>query len=152
MKQQLADLVGVILERLESLADTPPSETGLRNWLTGEGYKKRDIDAAMRLVLPRAYVQHGATECSPGSVRQLSPYELHKFAPEVRDALARLELHELMDVFEREVLMERLNQLEGVVTMEDLDFALSSIMCMTRDVETQQTFFDVMEDNKDSYH
>lgn len=152
MKHQLAELVNVILQHIEESAEAPPSETGLRSLLAREGYKKRDIEAAMRLVMPRFHSEVKVVRSNPGSVRHLSPYERYKFSSEVRDALARLELYELLDPYERELLMERLTQLEGMVTMEDLDYALSTLTCMTRDVETQHTIFDVLEGGGESRH
>ena len=48
MKQALSELISVILQRLEEHPEAAPSESGMRKWLAGQGYAKRDIDAAMR--------------------------------------------------------------------------------------------------------
>lgn len=114
-----------------------------------QGYNKRDIEAAMKLVRPHVAA---APQRNPGSVRHLAFYEDLKLSRDARNALARLDLYELIDPYEREVLLERLLQYEGEVTLEDLDYVLTSVLCGSRDVETQQTIFGVFEGNPDTLH
>jgi uncharacterized protein Smg (DUF494 family) len=152
MKQHLAELVDVILRQIDNQAGSPPSERGMRTWLVRQGYNKRDIDAAIALVLSRLSVAPAVSERTPGAVRHLSHYEFCKLCPEARDALARLELYDLIDPYERELLLERLGQYEGEVTLDDLDYLLSWVMCTTRDVESQQTVYNVFEGRRDALH
>ena len=152
MKPQLAELVNVILSRIEEHSDSPPSETGLRSWLAGQGYSPRDIDAAMGLVWPR-FLDHNFTpERSPGAVRQLSGFEAYKLTNEARDALVRLDMYELIEPFEREMLLDRLGQFEVEVTLEDMDYLLSWVIASTRDVESQQTTYNVFEGQRNTVH
>ncbi len=145
MKQTVAELVDVILRRLDERPGTPPTEGGMRNWLAGQGYNKRDIDKAIDVVRPHLAQTSHLVKQIPGSVRHLSGFEANKLAPEARDALARLDVYELMNPLEREMLMERIVQSEGEVGMEELDYLVSWILCSTRDVESQQTVLDVFE-------
>jgi len=105
MKVHLAELVDVILSQLEENPDVSPSEKHLRSWLTGQGYAKTDIDAALRVVMPALAQVSIPQHRSPGNVRHLSPFEASKMTPEARAALARLELYELRDPSERELLL-----------------------------------------------
>lgn len=151
MKQTLDQLVSVILREIKEHPELGASEKGIRTWLVGQGYKKRDIDAAIKLVRPLTMAPLHAQR-SPGAVRHLLPLEAYKLSIEARDALVRLELYELITPYERELLLERLSQIEGEVKMDDLDYLLSWLMCSTRDVESQQTIFNVFEGNRDSLH
>ncbi len=148
MKAQLAELVNVILSELEAHPDAAASETRMRRWLTRQGYSKRDIDAAIKLVWPRISVPVGVEPRTLGVVRHLSSFESCKLSREARDSLARLEMYELIDPGELEMLLERLGQFEGEVGMEDLDYLLSWVLGSTRDVESQQTIYGVFEDNR----
>ena len=152
MKQILLELVDVILRRIQNHPRGLPSETGIRSWLSRQGYAKRDIDAAMQLVRPRFQSGPHVREHGPGQVRQLSAYERFKLTPEARDGLARLELYELIDPLEREMILERLDQFEGEVGLEELDYLVSWVICGTRELEFQHTVFNVMEGGKRTLH
>jgi len=147
MKAAIAELVSVILQHLEEGAGKAPSEQGVRLWLTKKGYNKRDIDAALALVAPRFARPITHAKHSPAAVRHLSSYEACKLSAEARDALVRIELYELIEPHERELLLERLGQFEGEVSMDDLDYLLSWLLYSTRDVESQQTIYSVFEAN-----
>ena len=88
----------------------------------------------------------------PSIIRHLSSYESYKLSAPARSALARLELFNLVEPYEREMIMERLGQFEGEVSMEDLDYLLSWMMSATRDVESQQTIFEVFEGTSYTLH
>ena len=66
MKQSLIELVDVILRRIQEQPERAKSESGLRKWLAGQGYKKRDIDAAMKLVGARIAPEQMAHQSQPG--------------------------------------------------------------------------------------
>lgn len=152
MKQALSELINVILQRLEEHPETNPSEHGMRSWLVGQGYKKRDIDAAMRLVGAGLIAEQAGGSRSPGSVRHLSSVENHKLTQEARNALARLDLYDVIEPYERELIMDRVAQMEGTVTMEELDYLLSWLIMGTRDVESQQTVYQVFEGGSGTIH
>lgn len=152
MKQVLSELINVILQRLEEHPESPPTELGMRKWLAGQGYNKRDIDAAMRLVGADLPADQAEGRGRPGLVRHLSGVEAHKLSREARDALARLELYDLIDPFEREMILDRVSQMEGTVTLEDLDYLMSWFLMGTRDVETQQTLYQVLEGSGGTLH
>lgn len=152
MKQALSELINVILQRLEEHPEVAPSDSGMRKWLAGQGYNKRDIDAAMRLVGAELAAEKTLGGRSAGGVRHLSPIETHKMTRDAREALARLDLYELIDPYEREMILERVVQTEGVVTMEELEYLLSWILMGSRDVESQQTIFQVFEGGTGTLH
>ncbi len=142
MKQSLSQLVNVILKKL---AEQPagPNEGGIRTWLIRQGYAQRDIDAAMKMVGRRPGIGHHPPR--PVGVRHLSEYEALRLTPEAKAALMRLEMYELIEPAEREAMLERMDQIEGPVGVPDLEYLLSWIVCPTRDVETQQTLFAVID-------
>lgn len=144
MKQSLTKLVDVILQKLAEQPDGASAETGLRSWLKRQGYAAPDIEAALKMVDP-AYVRSTGGDFGPGKIRQLSDYESYRLSPEARAALARLEMYQLIDPYEREMLLERLDQFEGIVGLHDLDFLLHWLVCPTRDIEHQQTIFSVLD-------
>ncbi len=151
MKQSLTKLVDVILQKLAEHPESGSVEPGLRTWLLREGYAKLDIDAAFKMVGPAIGPARGRRSGS-ATVRHLSDFESYRMLPEVRDALVRLELYELLDPHEREMLLERLDQFEGVVGLHDLDYLLHWLVCPTRDVEHQQTIFNVLDGHRGTVH
>lgn len=149
MKEMVAELVHVILQRSQETGLAPAADTGIRAWLASKGYKKRDIEAAMKVVRARAEsADRPARPARHGAMRQLSPWEHSKMTPEARAALARMEQYELLSGYEREMLLERISQMEGEVTIDDLDYLVSWLLCSVRDVETQSTLFQVFEGDK----
>jgi uncharacterized protein Smg (DUF494 family) len=151
MKHSLTKLVDVILRRIQENPGALPSEKGLRRWLAGQGYDKREIDAAMKLVVPR-FTGAPANEQPHMTVRMLSAYEEYKLSIEARNALVRLEVYGLLSPYEREMVLDYLNHYEGEVGLEELDYLLSWMVCSNRDVEFQQTFYNVFEGKGDTVH
>jgi len=154
MKHSVTDIVDVILRRLQEHPEALPSEKGLRSWLSRQGYNKREIDAAIKLVKPGfPSVPHPITPTqTQSSVRLLSILEEYKLTPEARNALARLEIYGLLDPYDREMILDYLNHLDGEVGLDELDYLLSWMVCSGRDVAYQQTLFDVFEGKKDTQH
>jgi uncharacterized protein Smg (DUF494 family) len=152
MKQSLLKLVDVILREMDEHPEVRRSEAFIRSWLQRQGYKKHDIDAAMKLVRPRFEQQSRIVNYRPGSVRALSIWEDFKLTPEARNALARLERYGLIDPFERELILERLGTFEGPVGLDELDYLLSSVVYGGRDFESQQTIYNVLEGSGDTLH
>jgi uncharacterized protein Smg (DUF494 family) len=143
MKQSISQLVNVILEKLAEQPGTP-NEGGIRTWLLRQGYAQRDIDVALKMVGRRAGVPAFNAKRAIGP-RHLSDYEALRLSPEAQAALLRLELYELIEPSEREAMLERMDQFEGQVGLTDLEYLLSWIVCPTRDVETQQTIYAVLD-------
>jgi len=152
MKQTLVKLVDAILKRMEDHPESARTEKGIRAWLVREGYSKRDIDAALRLVRPHFETARSTEVAGFGTIRALSLDEEQRLTREARDALVRLELYGLINPFERELILERLNHFEGEVGMAELDFLLSWAVCSTRDVESQQTIYNVLEGDGQTFH
>jgi uncharacterized protein Smg (DUF494 family) len=152
MKQVLIELVDVILEKIQEDPGKPFSENKLRRWLQGEGYHKRDIDAAMRLVGPRIDAVAVTVRSQQPAIRTLTPYEAFKLSTEARDALVRLELYGLIDPIEREMMLDRLNTFDGEVSLDDLDYLLAWVVCGNRDVESQQTIYSVLDGTREQLH
>ncbi len=152
MKQSLVELVSVIKQHLEEHGETPPTENGVRKWLTRQGYKKPEIDEAFKLMQHSFGVAVQPPTRNPASVRHLSSYETYKLSREAREALVRLELYDLIEPFELEILLERLAQIDGEAGIEDLDYLLSWMMCATRNTESQQTIYNVLEGTEGTLH
>jgi len=152
MKQRVVEMVDAILKRMEEHPEAPHTENGIRSWLAQQGYNKRDIDDAIRLVRPRFAAPPQPTRPGPVSVRPLSEAEQQKLSPEAREALARLAYYTLIDPFEREMVLDRLNHFEGEVGLEELDYLLSWVVYSTRDFETQQTMYSVLEGQGETFH
>lgn len=152
MKQSLLKLVDVILRKIDEHPEAPHSEGVIRTWLQRQGYNKRDIEAAIRLMRPRFAALPEVVNYRPGSVRLLSLYEDYKLTAEARDALARLERYGVLDVYEREMVLDRLGQFEGEVGLDELDYLLNTVVYGARDVESQQTLFNILEGTGDTLH
>ena len=152
MKESLIELVDVILKRIQEQPERARSESGLRKWLVRQGYKKRDIDAAMKLVGARIVPYNVIHQSQRAPVRALAEIEFHKMTPEARDALSRLEFYSLISPQERETILENVVQFDGRVGLDELDYLLSWIVCGNRDFESQQTIYSVMEGQADTFH
>jgi uncharacterized protein Smg (DUF494 family) len=152
MKESLIEFVDVILKRIQEQPERARSESGLRKWLVGQGYKKRDIDAAMKLVGARIVPYNVIHQSQRAPVRALAEIEFHKMTPEARDALSRLEFYSLISPQERETILENVVQFDGRVGLDELDYLLSWIVCGNRDFESQQTIYSVMEGQADTFH
>jgi uncharacterized protein Smg (DUF494 family) len=151
MKQTLMKLVDAILQRMDEHPDAPVSETGIRRWLTQQGYKKSDIDDALRLLRPRV-AQGPTVEQRPASYRVLTEYERAKLRPEARDALARLQRFDLIDTYEREMVLDRLSHFDSLVGLDELDYLLQWVVSSTRDYENQRILFDTLENLPGPHH
>ena len=151
MKHSLIKLVDAILRQMEEHPESIQTEKGIRSWLAQQGFAKRDIDAAISLIKPRmsrpSPVVIGGRHFS---IRALTDDEHAKLSPEARDALARLESYGLIDVHERELVLEQCLRIDGSVSMDDLDYLLSWAVGSTRDYETQRTLFSVFEGQGDT--
>jgi uncharacterized protein Smg (DUF494 family) len=152
MKQSLIELVDVILRRIQEQPERAKSESGLRKWLAGQGYKKRDIDAAMKLVGARIAPDQIAHQSQPAPIRALAEIEFHKMTAEARDALSRLEYYGLISPQEREAILDNVVQVDGRIGLDELDYLLSYIVCGGRDFESQQTIYNVMEGQTETFH
>lgn len=152
MKASITKLVDVILRRIEEYPDGIPTETGLRSWLAGQGYNKRDIDAAMKLIAPRFTQPSVREESRPWVARSLSLFEEYKLTPEARNALTRLEFYGLLDPYEREAIFDRLSHFDGEVGLDELDYLLSWVVFGNRDFESQQTMYGVMDGEGGVFH
>ncbi len=153
MKESLIELVDVILKHIQEQPERAKSESGLRKWLVGQGYKKRDIDAAMKLVGARIVPYNIVVQQSQRApVRALAEIEFHKMTADTRDALCRLEHYGLISPQEREAILENIVQFDGRVGLDELDYLLSWIVCGGRDFESQQTIYSVMEGQTETFH
>lgn len=152
MKETVIELVDVILRRMAEHPEVPHTEHGIRSWLTQQGYSKRDIETALRLVGPRFLRTTGAVSSTPASVRPLSESEQFKLTAQARDAFARLEVYGLISPYERELILDRLGHFEGQVGLEELDYLVSWVLSGTRDYESQHTLYNVIEGQRDSFH
>ena len=152
MKQSVAKLVSVILARISEEPGEPHSESGIRLWLSRQGYNQRDIDAAMKLVRPRFAHSAGAPPHRPVPVRPLSLSEQQKLSQDARDALARLDMYELIDPIERELLLDRLNHFEGEVGLDELEYLVWWLLTATRDLDYQQTVRQIVDGQGATLH
>lgn len=152
MKKSLTKIVDVLMQKIEEQPGRVQSESSIRTWLMGQGFANRDIDAAMVMVRPKLTGASPSRNRGPGKVRQLSPYERFKLTAEARDALVRLELYELLNPDEREMILDRFDQFDGEIGMAELDYLVSWVVCSARDVEYQQTIYNVLERKGEKLH
>ncbi len=145
MKQSVVKAVNAILRQMEETPDVLCTESNVRSWLATQGYNKRDIDAAMKLVATRLAVPVPVADARPRGLRQFALYEHARLSQEARSALTRLEVHDLLDPMEREMIIERLLQYDGEVDMDALDYLLSSVFGAMRNVEAQNTMYNTLE-------
>ena len=152
MKPSLIKLIDVLLERIEENPEVTPSETGLRSWLGRKGYSSRDIDAAMKMVAPHVEARIRETGRQSSSVRILSTNESYKLSPEARDALVRLELHGLIDAFEREAMLDRLDHFDGEIGLQELEYLLACVVYANIDVASQRVIESTVLGGGPTYH
>jgi uncharacterized protein Smg (DUF494 family) len=149
LKTSITELITVILQHLEAQPGRRLSDPVLRQWLSNKGYSRRDIDTALRIMRP---TNARPDERGPGRVRHLSKWEALRMHPDVRGALARLDLYEMIDPYTREIILERLQQLEGEVTLDDLDSVLSWALARSHDFESLQTLYTVFDGASETLH
>lgn len=163
---RLKELVDVILERFQEQPETRPTEKGIRMWLARQGCNKREIDTAIKMVRNRVSLDRAPRGMSatspegfavprsqgPTTVRLLSVGEECKMSADARNALARLEVYGLLEPGEREMVLDYLNHYEGEVGMAELEDLLSWVVCSNRDVEFQQTLYNLLERRGEALH
>jgi uncharacterized protein Smg (DUF494 family) len=152
MKQSLIKLIDVLLQRIEDNPEVTPSVLGLRSWLGRKGYSTCDIDAAMKLVAPHVEARIRETGRQSSSVRILSAIENYKISPEARDALVRLELYGLIDAFEREAMLDRLDHFDGEIGLQELEYLLACVVYANIDVGSQQIIESTIMGGGPTYH
>jgi len=150
MKTSITELISVILQHLEAKPGRRLSDPVLREWLSKKGYSRVEIDKALHAITASAGDR--PEQRGPGAVRHLTKWEAMRMRPEVRAALARLDLYEMLDPFTRELVLERLWQLEGEITMEDLDATLSWALTPNHDCETLQSVYTVFDGASETLH
>lgn len=151
MKASVAELVSYILEHIVDATGKPPTEKAMRSLLTRKGYKRSDIDNALEVINDQLLERPVLSDAMP-PLRQLAFYENTKIQQDVHHALTRLEILGLIEPIEREMLLERFLHSDGPADMEALDFALSYIVGVGRNVETQQTMLTVFEGFSPTIH
>ncbi len=151
MKASVAELVTVILEKLDTVSEKPPTEKAMRSFLIEQGYNRRDIDSAFKMINTHLSEKPILQETAP-AIRQLAFFESTKVQTDVHQAMTRLELMGLLEPLEREMLIERFVHSEGQADMEALDFALSYIIGAGRNIESQQAMLAVFDGYSPTMH
>ncbi|HDP34589.1 MAG TPA: DUF494 family protein [Candidatus Hydrogenedentes bacterium] len=151
MKISVAELVNVILEQMDDTTGKAPTEKAMRSRLIKQGYKRRDIDSAFKLINTHLAERPVLQEAMP-SLRHLAFFESAKVQSDVLQAMTRLELMGLLEPYEREMLLERFIHSEGQADMEALDFALSYVIGTGRNAEAQQVMLNVFEGFSPTVH
>ncbi|MFA7693861.1 MAG: DUF494 family protein [Candidatus Hydrogenedentes bacterium] len=151
MKNNPNKLVRILLEHVDSVGDKPLSEETMRSLLQLQGHNHNDIDFAIKIVNDYLSMKPTYSE-KILSLRQLAFFESTKISEEVLQTITRLELFDLLEPFEREMLLERFLHSEGQADMEALDYALSFIVGTMRNAEVQQTMMTVFEGYEPTYH
>ncbi len=150
MKQTLIKALDEILRDMAEHPEAPYTESRIRSWLAQQGFDKRDIDAAIRLIRPGFHQRVQGTTRRAIAARPLTEGETCKLTTEARNALARLELYGLIEPSERETVLDRLAHFDSEVGLEELDYLLSWVVCGTRDIETQQVLRNVLRGRPDT--
>lgn len=151
MKISVAELVSVILEQMDAAGEKPFPEKTVRSRLIKQGYNRRDIDSAFKLINTHLSEKPVLNETMP-SIRHLAFFESTKVQQDVHHAMTRLELMGLLEPYEREMLLERFIHSEGQADMEALDFALSYIIGTGRNAESQQAMLSIFEGFSPTIH
>ena len=141
MKSSLLEVIDAVPQRLKA-AQT--AERVVHPGLAGgAGYSRRHRrgDGSCFPGREAAAPRHRHVRPDAASVQ----YEFSRLTPEARSALARLDMHGLVEPREREFLIERLMQMEGDIDLDALDFVLSTVLCTTRNAESQSTLLSTME-------
>lgn len=152
MKHSLFEIVDVLVQRIQEHPEAAPSEKGIRTWLARQGYSKREIEAALKLVRPRVRAVAPEFLDGPSTVRMPSVFEEFKLSKEARNAFSRMELYGLLEPHEREMVLDYLNHFEGEVGIQELDYLLSWLICGSRDVGFQQTLYHAFEGKTETLH
>ncbi len=151
MKASVAELVSVILDKMDTVNNRRSSEKAMRSFLIEQGYNIRDIDSAFQLINTHLCERPVIQERTP-ALRQLAFFESTKVNGEVHQAMTRLELMGLLEPLEREMLLERFIHSEGQADMEALDFALSYIIGAGRNAESHQAMLAVFDGYPPTMH
>ena len=117
------------------------------------GYASQEIDEVLDVLFAS---RDGVRETRPlwneAIIRSLSDIEQAKLSDEARSVLRRVELYGLLTPEELEIVLEQALRSDGVVSREEMEYILASTIYGSRDVEAQQTLFNVMEGNTFLYH
>ena len=153
MKQSegLGEIIAVIMNEVEQHPNKPHMEASLRSYLVRKGFKPEDVVFALYMLRNHIEESSTCTLTDPGAIRQFIPYEANKIRnPEVRSALARLELYKLISSLERELIIERLVQFDGEITFFELEFVVTWVIAGTRNVDAANTTFSVLHRDADA--
>jgi uncharacterized protein Smg (DUF494 family) len=150
MKRSITKIVDKIIRKIQESSREIPSEAGIRSWLTKEGYSTKDVEAAIKVVKPELNMRSEQHVFS--QMRVLSPYESLLMTPEARAALTRLEIYGIIGPQEREIILDRLDQFDGELDLDALEYMISTYVCSGLDVAHQQMIYQVLDGKKDIYH
>ena len=150
MKTSIIQLVDKIVQKLEENTSDVPSEAGIRNWLSKQGYSAHDVDAAINEVKPQ--LDFWGEQGGQRHTRVLSPYESFLLTAEAKSALTRLELYGLIGANEREIMLERMEQFEGEIDLGALEYVLTTQICSGYDVAHQQVMYQALDGKDNIFH
>ena len=145
MKTSVVKAVHAVLRQMEETPGALATESKVRSWLARQGFNKRDIEAAIKLMSTRLAGSLSVESSGPRAIRQFAPFEYARLSADARSALMRLEMNDLIDPMEREMIIERLLHHEGDMDMEALDYLLSAVFGAMRNVEAQNAMFSTLE-------
>lgn len=152
MKTSVNQIVDAIINQIQAHPEVMPNSKSLKKWLSQAGFSTGDIDAAMKLIAPQMAMIPPRVHRRPGTIRHLNGMETQKLSLDARNALARLEMYELVEPWEREMILDYAMHQEGEVGLDDLEYILQNTILPGRDVETQQTIDAVFNGITDMLH
>ncbi|HOV60781.1 MAG TPA: DUF494 family protein [Candidatus Hydrogenedentes bacterium] len=153
MDNTIDKLVAMIRAHMEA----DPGSTTLRDakhWLLEQGFNVDEVNEAVHRLVTTLLIGNGVTRAREycQAPRQYSPFEEAKLSQGIRGTITRLETSEMISGMERELLIERLLQTDSESEMELLDYMLTTVIGVRRNVESQNTLMNTFEGFGPTYH
>jgi len=156
MQHRLGKLLESIIEEIADSPDVSVHNDQIRQRLAKKGYRKTEIDAALRMVhaasapvvSDRDPAEHkrAATERPRSVYRVLSPWERAKLTPDGHQELLRLDRTGLLLPKERESVLDRVMEVEGRVDEHEIRALVAWTILPSRDVSRHRILLELIDE------
>jgi len=157
MQHRLGKLLESIMKEIADSADVSVHNDQIRQRLAKRGYKKTDIEAALRMVhavsapavtdRDPAERKRTATERSRPVYRVLSPWERTKLTRDGHQELLRLDRTGLLQPDERESVLDRVMEVEGTVDGHEIRALVAWTILPSRHISRHRILLDLIDDS-----
>jgi len=157
MQHRLGKLLESIIEEIADSADVSVHNDQIRQRLADKGYKKTEIEAALRMVHavsapvaadPDSAERKRAAAGKPRSVyRVLSPWERAKLTADAHEELLRLDRTGLLLPEEREAVIDRAMDVEGRVDGQEIRALVAWTILPSRDINRHRILLELIDDS-----